>query len=769
MAEEVPRQVFYVKDLTTKCVTLYPSRAQVVREIQDIELGPGLNEIEIIGLTPSTDEHSVQIDGRGAATITDITVELVPNRDDDLELFSDDDDDDSESAEDELSLPYEDSDDEVEAVKSIASEIKKLERTKAEASNREASGTRQLEALDRYFKSVQAERIPASEMAKMLELYDQKHKEISEMHSVATEEIKQLEKQITRKTHEKLLAGREESKRKLKQKQAHEKLLAKKNHKRMEQLNEKKRLKEERLKYWPKKVYRVLLQLETMSADTPASSRRNSIDTIAIAPPNGPKGKLDDQPFASDQLISSNKRTVTLVLSYVTTEAFWSPRYEISISSLRKTAIITYRAEFGNRTSETWTDAKFILSTSQTSYAGLDDKPPTMLPWNVRLGRFEDVGKGGLLSFGETNRSDGHKKRKDDKEIQSNLFGHPNARLGISSTQQQPPGSSRSRSLATAAFGGGAAETSRQQLSQQQQVFQPENQVQLPAPQMQMQQMQIAQRGEAMVHMWQPTMDNNLLEGSNRGVGNQSNDEDQLDFEESTWEDCGLTATYELPGTRTIAPASLNRRHKIVSITAANIQLSYIAIPKLRAAAFLRAKIRNPSTSVTLLKGMAGVTLDGSFLGNISLPRVSPAQLFTLSLGTDPAIHVSYPKPTVHRSTTGLFSKESAQAFSRSIWLTNTRSTPVELLVLDQIPKSQDERLKIDITQPKGLNKEGDSVRTGQNAREGQQATAWGKAVAALKKNGEVAWTVNLEKGQACLLKLDYEARLPSQETIVNA
>src|SRR6266480_1336952 len=197
MAEESPRQVFFVKDLTTKCVTLYPSRAQVVREIQDIELGPGLNEIEIVGLTPSTDEHSVQIDGRGAATITDMTVELVPNRDDDLELFSDD-DDDNESTDDELSLPYEDSDDEVEAVKSIASEIKKLECMKAEANNREISGTCQFEALDRYFESVQAEKISAADMAKMLQLYDEKRKEIHEMHSTATEEIKQLEKQIAR-------------------------------------------------------------------------------------------------------------------------------------------------------------------------------------------------------------------------------------------------------------------------------------------------------------------------------------------------------------------------------------------------------------------------------------------------------------------------------------------------------------------------------------------------------------------------------------------
>jgi hypothetical protein len=148
----------------------------------------------------------------------------------------------------------------------------------------------------------------------------------------------------------------------------------------------------------------------------------------------------------------------------------------------------------------------------------------------------------------------------------------------------------------------------------------------------------------------------------------------------------------------------------------------------------------------------------------MSLQRVSPGQSINVGLGVDPAIHVSYSKPTVHRSTQGLFNKESSHSFNRSIILTNTKSTPVELLVLDQVPVSQEERLKIDILQPRGLSKEGDSVKTGQSAKTG--TLPWGHAIANLKKNGEVAWTVNLEKGQACLLKLDYDARLPSTEAI---
>ncbi|KAK3080066.1 hypothetical protein LTS18_003217 [Coniosporium uncinatum] len=247
-------------------------------------------------------------------------------------------------------------------------------------------------------------------------------------------------------------------------------------------------------------------------------------------------------------------------------------------------------------------------------------------------------------------------------------------------------------------------------------------------------------------------------------------DEDALDFEESSWEDTGMTTTYDVPGFRTLAPSSVTRRHKIASLAVSNIALNYISIPKLRSAAFLRAKLRNPSSSITLLKGNAGVTLDNSFLGNMPLPRVSPGQTFDLPLGVDPAVHVSYPKPTVHRSIVGVFNKESNQVFSRLIYLTNTKSTPIELLVLDQTPVSEDERLNINIVKPNGLFKGGDRVRAGSSVRdESGKDASWGKATATLQKDGKVAWTVAMEKKGACLMRLEYEARLPSQEKIVQS
>jgi len=85
MSTDIPHQQFLIKTLPTKTVTLYPSRAHVIREINNIVLRPGPNTVEIFGLTPTTDENSIQFDGRGAASIIDMTVDLVPNR----EIFED--------------------------------------------------------------------------------------------------------------------------------------------------------------------------------------------------------------------------------------------------------------------------------------------------------------------------------------------------------------------------------------------------------------------------------------------------------------------------------------------------------------------------------------------------------------------------------------------------------------------------------------------------------------------------------------------------------
>ncbi|KAF2808506.1 uncharacterized protein BDZ99DRAFT_464375 [Mytilinidion resinicola] len=795
MASDIPKQVISIRDLPTKSVILYPSRAHVVRDIHDVILKPGANQVEIYGLTPTVDEHSIQIEGRGAATIVDMTVDLVPNRDIFEEAYPEDSDDSSSESSDE----YEDSDDEAEAVQKIAQELKTLRLKVAEAIEEQNSSNKRLEALDRYTKTPAAEHNSPESVSKMLVTYKDDRAKIFEAHTTATQDLVDLRKEIARKESEKLKAGKEGRKQKSKLQKQKDKIQRKKDLQKAEREKEKMHIIQERLRYWPKKVYKVTLQLETASGEmTPSSSRRNSTDTLTLA------GKSTVLEPGKENSVTSDTN-ISLSLSYVTKEASWTPRYDLQISSQQKSATIVYRTEFLNRTGETWKDAKLSFSTSQTSYQGLDDEVPFMHAWRVKLNRYsrndpdflspEEMSKPrkglGIGSssfkrsevFGLNDDYTPYERKKKEKEQapeiiearaapqqSSSAFG-PGGPFGSGSNMYSSHGSHFMQSSQVA----GQENVAKANVELSRGISMARRRKKSGPASLFASARSVLERGEKMDALstteetYDPTIEDSY-----------SVAEPAVEFEESSWEDNGLSSTYDVPGLRTITPSSTTRRHKIASLKASNIHLSHICVPKLRAAAFLRTKIRNPSSSVTLLKGSAGVTLDGSFLGNMTLPRVSPGQVFDLPLGVDPSIHVNYPKPNVHRSTQGLmFNKESAQVYTRSAWLNNTKTTPVEILVLDQVPVSEDERLRIVITTPKGLTKEGDKVAAGVSAKEGSsgsmdvstnyQAANWGSAVAKLKKNGEVNWTVNLEKGQGCLLKLDYEARLPPAEKIVPA
>lgn len=832
---ESQKQEFLIKELPTKSVVLYPSRAHITRDINDVVLKPGPNEIEIYGLTPTTDEQSVQLDGKGAATITDITVELVPNREIFEEVYPEIDEPQDEDDEEKVELEY------CEEVKALEAEIEDLTNETKRASEIINSAARRLDTLDTYSKTLKADKSSADDVAKTMSMYEEERSKIFAAHCDASEKLERCQKEIDKKEKLKFKAGIADRKRHDERLRARQKEDRRKALQRQERLKETNRIKEERLKFWPKKVYRVTVNLETpLSIDTPMSSRRGSMDSVTIARDYTPPAKDGKAPAST----ASDDTVVSLSLSYVTRDASWTPRYDLNISSVQKSAAIAYRAELVNGTSETWKDAQLILSTSQTSYQGLEDKAPFMHAWHVKLGRYQDQGllspeeinhpRGSNTSAPVTNRNElfgssqnvfvwGSQKQQKMQQQQVQQVqqaqqaqaaqpqyysSHTMALKNIPEFKASAP--------AAASFASGGAFAGASLFGQSMQNCANTSEGAALSHSIE----NVRQRGERLDSIQSSSNVESTAARSKRSSGlfggfgstrkksapaqdkeeyraeaEEEEDEDMgfglfddgvegssvpggpvVGYQEASWDDHGLTSTYEVPGARTVAPSSLSRRHKIASLMAANIHLSHIAVPKLRAAAFLRAKIRNPSSSVTLLKGTAGVTLDGSFLGNMVMGRVSPGQIFDLPLGVDPALQISYPKPSVHRATQGIFSKESAQVFTRSVWVTNTKTVPVELLVLDQVPLSEDERLSISILQPRGLSKEGDTAKAGSAAKEGAsgathvvQNAAWGKATATLKKDGQVAWTANVEKKQGCLLTLEYEARMPAAERITPA
>lgn len=221
-------------------------------------------------------------------------------------------------------------------------------------------------------------------------------------------------------------------------------------------------------------------------------------------------------------------------------------------------------------------------------------------------------------------------------------------------------------------------------------------------------------------------------------------------------------------------------------------------------------------------------------MGNLAFPRCAPAETVVLALGIDQSVKVEYERPIVKHAVQGtmLMGKEEVGVFKRTMQITNTKPSPVSLVVLDQVPVPEDERLKVNITYPRGLKNVDDVAKNGVGV-EGTGAKApvavpavvaqsksedfaettivkgqsfsfgkstlgkslssssslksrpaaptvvasassetkstvsgWGTAKASLKKNGEIRWDVDLEKGRSVGLALEWECRMPSGEGV---
>lgn len=820
--DSIHRQEFAVRDLPTKSVTLYPARAQVVRDIDGIILKPGSNEVIIHGLTPTAEESSIKVDGKGAATIVDMAATLVDNKDKYEDLYPSD-SEASESEEDES-----DEEVETEGSKKINAEIEVIKSKVKDAVEGQNAALDMLEMIKQFgFRVGDKNTTPFQDA---MEACGRERQKAYELHKSSTNKLEQLRKDldIQQKELKKELEPAFKEKDKI-SKAKHKQLLGK--HKiKAEKAKAKLDLKRERTQFWPKQVYKIILSLDASPDMTPLSSRRGSMDTL-VKPAALPEssGKTDDSADAAPGVSE-----ISLSISYITQGASWSPRYDLNLSTLKGNGAIVYRAEFVNTTSETWNETKLVLSTSQTTFQGLGEPIPELLPWPIRLNKNADRKTDIDILYSrlelDFRRSQFAREKLQHQNHQKNLFGFKEEsgkktswdapskkakeRIASSISAAAPPPASalgglfgNSRSGPSSAFGS-AAPTRHNLLAQKVSRYRgiDDN----GAGQQMAQQAEIDNSGFGLFDDGPNDTHDPTIEDSYGGPSDHQRSLTQL---ESTWAESGLTTTYEIPGQRTISPSTTPRRHKIATITLKDIHLSYILIPKLRTAAFLKAKLRNNS-GITLLKGPAGLTLDGSFLGNTQLPRCSPGETFPLSLGVDPAINVSYSKPTVRRSQTGvLFSKEGSCVFTRVCTVTNTKSsTAIEGVVVDQVPVSEDERLRVEVLYPKGLKAEGDrnmkagvpaestttntlgtGTGTGTSGSNGISSSSggssssirgkvesitgspgtmgkdekWGKAVATFKKGGEVAWDIKVLPGQGVRLVLEYETRFPGGEGVV--
>ena len=725
-----------------------------------------------MGFDPYINVDSIRVDGRGPATITDIQTEKVPRKETFEEVYSEDSDDDEISdidSDDDFGIDKLD-------LEEARGKLRVAQEALANTKDEKSSSMMELQFLNQYGTKLDQENL--AELNEFLGFYRQRRAELSDICQQTSayitdseEKVKRLERKVCRleNIHKKTKKAVSKEARK-----SHEKRVREKERKARQRRQER----QERLKFWTYEVLQVVVHLDGISNFTPNSSRRNSI-----------VGKQKDIDL---------QETVSLSITYVVHLASWSPRYELNIKTPSSSGRIVYRAEFQNVSSETWTDTAVILSTSQTSFSGLDERIPLLSAWHVKL-------LGGSLPGNKANWASGleSKSEMNAKTTQfmekSAVTDMKNARVMNNNFQQAqmaqmahyvPSGPNQAemqmaRHAQNPFVGQPPAQMqqlgmAQQQMAQAQSLFGSTETMRAPAPPQSSlfsasQPPAPAGSGGATRGLFSLASNDRIPTSAEVSKGDDLVEEDNgsdiqtlsgasnvLSYQESLRQDYGLTTTYDLPGHRTLTPSSVSRRHVIAELDLSAITLSHVLVPKLRPAAFLKARIKNTSL-VTLLRGKAGMTVDGTFLGSTNLPACAPDNSFNLSLGVDPSIVVTYAKPTVRRATSGFFAKEDSAVFSRVCWIKNTKSTTVSISVHDQVPVSEDERLRINILEPKGLEWEGDQKKLEVPKGNGQ----WYTGTVSLGKNREVKWDITLQKGKEVKLVLEYEARIPCGQKII--
>jgi hypothetical protein len=165
----------------------------------------------------------------------------------------------------------------------------------------------------------------------------------------------------------------------------------------------------------------------------------------------------------------------------------------------------------------------------------------------------------------------------------------------------------------------------------------------------------------------------------------------------------------------------------------------YYVAPKLSTNVFLTAQVTDWN-KYNFLSGEASLIFEGTYIGKSVLDTRAINDTLNLSLGVDKSIVVTRTPVNVvaEKQATGANKRETKN------WLLNIKNRkaqPVNLLVEDQVPVSQNAAIVVDVQEQSGgiLNRE----------------------------TGKVNWTLALKPGEEKKLSLKYQVRYPKDQLII--
>lgn len=168
--------------------------------------------------------------------------------------------------------------------------------------------------------------------------------------------------------------------------------------------------------------------------------------------------------------------------------------------------------------------------------------------------------------------------------------------------------------------------------------------------------------------------------------------EAELELAQAVVSESGAALTYQLTAKADI-PGNGDTRKVTITTLALKPELDYVTAPRVQAACFRRAKLKNES-AYTFLPGQAQLFEGDDYLGATQLEFVAPQQTIELFLGADERLRVE--RELTQREVDKNFLGDKRRIrYAYVIKLENLREAAQTVLVRDQLPVARDEQIKV--------------------------------------------------------------------------
>ncbi len=197
-------------------------------------------------------------------------------------------------------------------------------------------------------------------------------------------------------------------------------------------------------------------------------------------------------------------------------------------------------------------------------------------------------------------------------------------------------------------------------------------------------------------------------------------------------------ALYGIPG-KVSVPATGEQKRVQIGSEDLDPSLVVRTVPRLDPLAYLYAKLTLAKTSGPILPGSVSLFRDGTFAGQGHIPQLAAGEDHELGFGADDLVKVKRVVQEDKKGESGVFTATRAEERNYTITVRNLRANTIAVQVLDRIPVSMQQDIKVDATfKPQPTKKDFNDRR------------------------GTVAWDLTLAPDQESQIAFGYKVSAPA-------